>query len=299
MSAISVYWDAKIISCQAMFICMSKAKFLIVQGRLLRQTQESIQYFPHNWQDEFSIINKLGFYGIEWIYDKQSEYTNPILTDYGQQEVNMLSSKYGINLENIVFDWFLHHPLFVNDEFTEQQKKDKLVDLIEKSAQTGFKVIIFPILEKNNISDVKNKFVNLIKSISHLLDDNNIQMHLETSLSPKEELDLLLKINHDKIKLCFDMGNSVSFGFDPNDVFAMVGKMIGSVHIKDRRKNGPSVPLGTGDVQFYPIFKHLKEIGFDGNYSFQVYRNKDSDDVSLLRNNLKFINNIMMKYGYD
>jgi len=284
-----------------MIVSMSKAKFLVVQGRALKQTEDVIQHFPDNWQDEFPIIKKLGFYGIEWIYDKKSDHTNPILTSSGQKKMKLVSSQYGIKLENIVFDWFLHHPLFVNDEYSEQQKKNKLTELIEKSAQAGFNVIIFPILEKNNVSDPKinNKFVNLLHSISHLLDQNNIQMHLETSLSPKEELNLIKKIGHDKIKLCFDMGNSVGFGFDPNIVFRTVGKLIGSVHIKDRKKNGSSVPIGRGDVKFYDIFRNLKQIGFNGSYSFQVYRNRDSDNISLLQNSLKFINNIMMKVNYD
>jgi len=110
---------------------------------------------------------------------------------------------------------------------------------------------------------------------------------------------LIKKIGHDKIKLCFDMGNSVGFGFDPNIVFRTVGKLIGSVHIKDRKKNGSSVPIGRGDVKFYDIFRNLKQIGFNGSYSFQVYRNRDSDNISLLQNSLKFINNIMMKVNYD
>ena len=54
---------------------MLKPKFLLVQGRALPQSDESLQSFPFNWSDEFPLIQQLGFDGIEWIYDKKSEFT--------------------------------------------------------------------------------------------------------------------------------------------------------------------------------------------------------------------------------
>ena len=64
-----------------------KPKFLLVQGRALPQGDEPLQSFPSNWMDEFPLIEQLGFDGIEWIYDKKSEYNNPILNSYGQSKI--------------------------------------------------------------------------------------------------------------------------------------------------------------------------------------------------------------------
>ena len=63
---IKILWDKKY---------LLKPKFLLVQGRALPQTDESLQSFPSNWMDEFPLIQQLGFDGIEWIYDKKSEFT--------------------------------------------------------------------------------------------------------------------------------------------------------------------------------------------------------------------------------
>ena len=59
-----------------------KPKLLLIQGRALPQSDELLQSFPSNWMDEFPLIEQLGFDGIEWIYDKKSEYNNPILNFY-------------------------------------------------------------------------------------------------------------------------------------------------------------------------------------------------------------------------
>jgi len=278
---------------------MTNSKFLLVQGRALEQIGQSLQYFPNNWKDEFPIMKELGFFGIEWIYDKISESSNPILSESGRNEMKTLSSKYDIHLENIVFDWFLHHPLFINNEYTINQKIEKLFYLIQQSTSSGFKKIILPLLEKNSIreSAIKNQFIEILHSSS--IFDNDIEIHLETDLPPAQELKLIQSLNNKKIKICFDMGNSASYGYDPDIVINTLRENIGSVHIKDRQFNGPSVPLGTGNVSFQDVFKNLKKINFNGNYSLQIYRNSSSDNKKLLEKSLTFITNLINSDNYD
>lgn len=260
-----------------------------------------MQYFPSNWKDEFPLIKDLGFYGIEWIYDKKSEKDNPILNKFGREQMRETSRKYEVNLENIVLDWFMSHPILIEDEFTLGKKIEKLSLLIDVSAETGFKRIIFPLLEQNDISsnDKKIRFVEIVKKISRNLESNNIQLHLETSLKPEEEYQLLKEINHDMVRICFDMGNSASFGYSSQNAINTVKDFLGSVHIKDRTLNGPSVPLGQGSVKFQEVFTILKDIRFNGPYSFQVYRNSKSDNIALLRNSLMFINNVISEVYYE
>ena len=142
---------------------MSQSKFtlILVQGRSLPQTKESLQYFPVNWKEEFPILKSLGFDGIEWIYDKESELTNPILTNEGRNEILNFSKKYDVKLENIVFDWFLVHPLLIDDEFSVEDKLKKFLFLLDVSRQSGFKRIILPLMEKNSVSDkdIQKKFI--------------------------------------------------------------------------------------------------------------------------------------------
>ena len=277
---------------------MQKSKFLLIQGRALPQTDNSIQNFPENWKKEFPIINNLGFDGIEWIYNKKSETTNPLLSSDGRKEMVELSSQYDVKLESIVLDWFLSYPLLVHDELSIDKKMDKLIHLINCSEEIGFKRIILPMLEKNEINskNQKNAFKNVFeKDVLPYLDSKNIEIHLETSLSPNEENLLLNEINHEQIKICFDMGNSTCFGFEPTEVISTIGNHLGSVHIKDRMLNGPSVPLGKGSVDFYTVFKNLKKINFSGPYSFEVYRDRKLDNVQVIKNSLSFINNIISK----
>lgn len=274
----------------------SQHMFLLVQGRTLPQIGDSIQYFPSNWKDEFPLMKDLGFYGIEWIYDKISESDNPILSEKGRNEILEISNAYDIKLENIVLDWFIRHPLLMDDEFTVEKKIQKLMDLIDLSSKSGFKRIIFPLLEQNNISaeSKKKEFITVLSNnILDKLESNNIEMHLETSLPPEQEYELLNELNHKKIKLCFDMGNNASEGYDGPSTLKIIREFLGSVHIKDRVLHGKTVPLGEGEVKFSDVFAILKRINFNGPYSFQTFRNRESNNMVLLQNNLKFINTVM------
>jgi len=277
-------------------------KFLSVQGRTIPQIGNVMQYFPSNWKDEFPIINKLGFSGIEWIYDKNSELSNPILTENGRKEILYLSKKNNVNLENIVFDWFLSYPFLQKNEHVQEKNIEKFLNLMQNCADVGFKRIIFPLLDKNKINS-DNQITSLIthfeKKIIKQLDLLDIEIHFETSLSPEKEKLIMTSFNHEKIKICFDIGNSASEGFDPIEVINILDNNLGSVHIKDRKLGGSSVPIGQGDVKFQQIFSSLNEINFNGPISFQIYRNSDADNILLLKSSLTFINEIISKLVND
>ena len=277
-------------------------KFLVVQGRTLPQIEDSIQYFPDYWQSEFPLISQIGFNGIEWIYDKKSETSNPILTREGQNEMNFLSKKYNVDLENIVFDWFLVHPIIHDDEFTIKQKIDKLLSLIKSSHDSKFKRIIFPLLEKNSISNDEqfSDFIRILKNdVLQVLEENQIEFNLETSLPPEKELLLLKKVDSDLVNICFDMGNSASYGYDPIEVIQKLHNNFGSVHIKDRKFQGSTCPLGMGDVRFEQIFPQLLTVRYKNPFTFQIYRNKNSNNIEILKNSLVFIKNIIVNNNVD
>ena len=277
---------------------MFKPKFLLVQGRALPQIDESLQSFSSNWMDEFPLIEQLGFNGIEWIYDKKSEDSNPILNSNEYSKIQSLSKKYNVSLENIVFDWFITHPFLKKDDISLSTKIQKLIDLLDYSEKIGFKRVIFPLLEGNSIHD-SNEMELFLKIFSDdilpTLNLKKLEIHFETSMSPNDEFNFISKLNNPQTKICFDMGNSASLGFDCTEVLNKIHPFLGSVHVKDRLKNGGTVPLGEGSVDFLTVFSILNKINFSGPISFQAHRDKNSNNIELLQSYLMFINNIIGK----
>ena len=69
-------------------------------------------------------------------------------------------------------------------------------------------------------------------------------------------------------------------GFDPSDEINLYGKRIKNVHIKDRKLNGSTVPLGEGNADFESIFFNLKD-EYSGNFILQTARDKNGDMLNL------------------
>jgi hexulose-6-phosphate isomerase len=76
-------------------------------------------------------------------------------------------------------------------------------------------------------------------------------------------------------------------GYDSREEFEAYGPHIKTVHIKDRKKGGSTVPLGTGNADFSQTFKLLAEQGFSGPLIFQAAR--QGDEVENARNLLRFV----------
>ncbi|HRU04259.1 MAG TPA: sugar phosphate isomerase/epimerase family protein [Candidatus Brocadiia bacterium] len=86
-------------------------------------------------------------------------------------------------------------------------------------------------------------------------------------LSPLEMRDFVDGFKSQAIRVYFDVGNIILYGFAEQWV-RILGKRIAEVHFKDfRRAAGTGagfVPLLAGDVNWPAVMKELKAIGYDG-----------------------------------
>ena len=124
-----------------------------------------------------------------------------------------------------------------------------------------------------------------------MLDEKKIDLHLELDLEPASLRAFFDKINNARVKCVFDIGNSASLGFEPNEELDAIGGRLGSVHVKDRVLGAGTVLLGTGDANFPAIFRKLKELEFKGWYTLQAARDPSQSEESLARQNRSFVKN--------
>jgi hexulose-6-phosphate isomerase len=112
-----------------------------------------------------------------------------------------------------------------------------------------------------------------------------VELHLETSLDPEAFARLLSLAEHPAIRVNYDAGNSASLGYRPEEELAAYGHRLGSVHVKDRRLNGGTVPLGEGDADLAGLFRALRRLGYTGDFVLQVARGKAGEEVAWARGN--------------
>jgi hypothetical protein len=107
------------------------------------------------------------------------------------------------------------------------------------------------------------------------------------SFNQKDELIHVL----DFIQANYDIGNSASLGFNPEEELDAYGQRILNVHVKDRKLGGTTVPLGTGNANLDLVFKELNEINYSGGITMQAARG--DDDVKIAKEQFGYVQSII------
>jgi L-ribulose-5-phosphate 3-epimerase len=269
-------------------------KIGVMQGRLSKPVNNKIQSFPNrNWKKEFLLAKKLSVKFIEWTLDFKKLHKNPILTKKGIKNIKLLSKKYNVKVESITGDCFMQKP------FWKQKSKkvriyllNDLKKILISASALKIKYLIIPLVDNGSLkNEIQEKILigELIK-FKKMLKDNNLSILFETDFSPKKNFIFMKKFKSKNFGINYDIGNSASKNFKPQEELRYYGKYIKNVHVKDRKKFGNTVKLGTGNVNFDLVFSLLKKIRYKGNYILQTARGIPGKEKINILNNLKFLN---------
>ena len=270
---------------------MKKIKIGIVQGRLSKKINNQIQAFPKkNWKEEFFTAKKIGFDGIEFIFDN---LRNPLISEKGKKDIKKTKADTNLEIFSISCDYSMYYPLFGKSRKKTTQISKKL---IESCFDLGIPRLALS-LEDN--SSILNKFqareaITSLRKILNHAEKYNILVSLETSLNVQNIKKLIQEVGSDNLRINFDLGNSCSLGEITHEAILKLKNLIYSIHIKDRtRLFGTTVKLGDGDVDFNACFKSLKKINFNGNIVIQGARGLN--DINTAESYLKFVRDLIKK----
>jgi len=264
----------------------------IMQGRLVPPMEGRFQSFPRGrWQEEIASAREAGLDGIEWIYDTFGEGLNPIETAEGRRLVMQLCADHHVIVDSVCADYFLDQPLLRAHGDDRERLEHRLHELVTQCGPLRIRYIVLPFVDASRIesdADAAEVISILVRAIP-LAEQSDVELHLETSLSPRRFAALLARVDHPLIRVNYDSGNSASLGYLPTEEFECFGGRVGSVHIKDRVKGGGTVPLGSGDADFAGVFACLRATGYRGDYVLQVARDRDGDEVQWARANVAWL----------
>jgi L-ribulose-5-phosphate 3-epimerase len=257
-----------------------------MQGRISPPEDGRFQSFPrHHWRQEIRLAPLIPLRGIEWIYDAYGEGANPIETEAGRSELKSKLSEYGVRVVSICADYFMDCPLVRVPKSLVQERTAKLQWLIGISPELGIERIVLPFVDAAQMSDSKDwgDVLSVLGRVVADAEQSELELHLETDLSPGDFKSFLSAIDHPLIKVNYDSGNSASLGYSPEEEFTAYGHRIGSFHIKDRLLGGSTVPLGMGNVDFRSLRSALVDVEYRGDFVLQVARGAAGDELSWMK----------------
>ena len=265
----------------------------IMQGRLSPRIDGKIQAYPAStWQKEFEIAQELGYAAIEWIVEKPVE-TNALMTDSGKGEIKKVIASTGVRIDYVCADIFMQQPLVRMTEEIKSQNKGYLLEILKNAKEVGAIGVEIPFVDNSSIKNDKEKqeFIDAIQDAFKLAKDLDLKISLETDLSPIAFKELLEQIDLDFVQANYDIGNSASLGFDPEEELKAYGQRILNVHVKDRKLGGTTVPLGTGNAKIDLVIQKLQEFGYSGGLTMQAARGEN--DVETAQEQLVYVKTIL------
>ena len=267
-----------------------------MQGRLSPLINGKIQSFPWAyWQQEFPIARDLELGIMEWTLDQEDLYLNPLITTPGQQEIRKLCHSHRLTIPSLTGDCFMQAPFW---KASGQEKFDLEADFIAVAracAEVGISMIVVPLVDNGRNENVQQEeaLLAFMRDQVELFRQLGLRIIFESDLAPAPLAEFITQLPADAFGINYDIGNSASLGFNPQEEFAAYGNRIVNVHIKDRTLGGTTVPLGTGNANFSKIFNLLKNAGYNGTLILQTARSVNNDHAGALSQYVAQVHNWM------
>jgi len=262
--------------------------FGVMQGRLSAQTDLGYQAFPwETWETEFTLAAERGFEHIEWVLDSWQVQENPILSS--PSAVNSRVEESGVRVLSVCADYLMDRPLDV----TNLESWSVLNRLVETMQELEARWLVIPCVDQSSLRnpEARARFLDASVSIETLISGTGIEVTLETDLGPDDFADLLTELDGSVFGVNYDIGNSSSLGYNPDEEFAAYGERVSLAHIKDRVKGGGSVLLGHGDADIPCVIGHLEAMVFNGPVTMQAFR--DVQGINVLDQQLVWLEELL------
>lgn len=252
----------------------------IMQGRLSPRPPDRLQAFPHrSWRAEFDSAARLGFDAIEWIVEVDRFDDNPLLSSEGRREIRGAIRETGVAVRSVCADYFMVRRLAGDGRAAVAANVELLERLIVEARDVGAERILIPLLETSAVDTaaLKSEVVESLRAAAETAAQHAVVLGLEMEIPGVEYHALIERVGHPAVRAYYDVGNSTAAGHDVAvDVRPLLG-VLHAVHLKDRRRGGTSVPLGTGDTNFAAFFRVLEASGFTGDLLLQHYFDADPE----------------------
>lgn len=271
----------------------------IMQGRLSPPVDGQIQAFPLHWQDEFARAQEAGLTAIEWLYREPVDGDrNPLDLGETVATIRHLEQQSGVRVRSVCADYFVDHPLIVN-EAVQWKQVDQLCVVIHRAAMLEVEYVVLPFVGRVPGADFRSTpadpawargsrihtvaevtaLVTLFRALAVTLRPLTLRICLELEIDRRRIVALLQAVNDPHFAVCYDLGDRAALGCDFVHDLRELGPYLGAVHVKDRTFAGPTVPLGKGVVDWSEVPRSLRDAGYTGPLVLQEARGMPGKEV--------------------
>ena len=265
-----------------------------MQGRVSPLVGDRIQAFPGEvWPKEFSIARNHKIKNIEWTIDSLTFHSNPLIKQEEHEQIRRTAQENLIKIPSVTCDYFMENPYWAPNGVDIERD---IYQILEGMNQIGASILVIPLVDNSSIRNNQSLDFRFFKNMEKTLDQLEIRVAFEVDLDEEEAKNFVANFSPQLFGINYDIGNSAAYGFDPEKEISNYGERILNVHVKDRFRNGNTVPLGKGDADFQSVINQLRKVNYSGNFIMQTARAAEGEHITELNRNIeffvKYLNNV-------
>lgn len=221
---------------------------------------------------------------MEWTLDLERIFENPLMTPTGRTEIRALARNHAIRIPSLTADCCMQAPFWKAAGQEQEERVAVFEKLLLACGAMGIGKIILPLVDGGTLSTPWEEATlkKIMLQFQPLLQRQHVTVAFESDYAPPRLAAFMQDLPAPMFGINYDMGNSASLGWEPEEELPLLAHRIVNVHVKDRPRGGTTVPLGQGAADFTLIFSLLKSAGYAGNYILQTARAADGRHVETL-----------------
>ena len=208
-----------------------------------------------------AVAKRIGLDGVE-VFAGNAEDTLQVAKPDYRAELKAAMAETGVPVASIMMGLLNGSPLA-----TDPRGPAWLEQTVYAASDLGAEVILVAFFGKGDLRDgdgLKMKEVDAaverIREAAPLAAKKGVTLGIENTLSGRDNMMILDRIQHDSVKVYYDVGNSTGNGYDVPAEIRMMKDSICQIHFKDRK----SAYLGQGEVAYGPVAEAMGAIDYGG-----------------------------------
>ncbi len=271
----------------------------------------STNAFKNYTLDEaISIISEAGYGGVEILCDIPHAYPETMSEEKIAGIKNLISKK-GLAISNLnAFTLYaigdVYHPSWIEDDLELRNSRIlHTINCIKLAKKLGSNTISTepggPIISSSiGREQLLKTFIDSLTEVISVAEKERVKILIEPEpglliQNSQEFVELMSKIESPCVKLNFDIGHFFCVGEDPSQTIYKLAEYIEHFHIEDISKERfhKHLTLGDGVIDFKSVFRTIRDVGFDGYVTVELYPYQDCPEY-VAKKSIEFLNGIIL-----
>ena len=154
------------------------------------------------------------------------------------------------------------------------------------AASLGAPIVLFKAASRETYIRTAGEFLDSVDGLSVT---PMLQNQYNTPISSLEDFrEVLDGINDDRMKALLEVGHFHSAGVSWQEGYELLNERTRLVHIKDK-VGKESVVFGTGEIDYPSLFRHMRDVGYTGDFVMEVEAGGRDNTLDMMRQSLAYL----------